>query len=87
LTTLPTEDRRTGGYERKPSVKFFYRVVVSSKWRVTKSWKPRGSFLDKSLSDLLRELPFTDDKFEGLTFVFDNHPYIGMVEYIPKDAH
>ena len=40
--------------------------------------------MDKSLSDLLKELPITDNKFEGLTFVSDNHRYIRMVEYIPK---
>ncbi|KAK1754179.1 hypothetical protein QBC47DRAFT_403567 [Echria macrotheca] len=69
--------------ETKPCVKFIYRVVLSHPRRVTKRWYPQGNFKDKSLGDLLKEVPLAHDNVEGFTFAFEN-PHMRMVEYIPK---
>jgi len=80
---ISRDESGRSGYGSKRSAKFIYRVVLSRPRRVTKRWDPRGNFKDKSLGDLLKELPLTHDGIEGFTFAFEN-PHMRMVEYIPK---
>ncbi|KAF2190544.1 hypothetical protein K469DRAFT_387705 [Zopfia rhizophila CBS 207.26] len=47
---------------QKRSVDFVYRAIISrSPLYQYKTWKPRGRFQDKSLAELIQELPFDKD--------------------------
>lgn len=63
----------------KPSVNFSYRVVLTRKPKtITERWSPRGRFQDKTLAELLKELPFGDDLLpsgddsQGLIFTIES---------------
>lgn len=52
----------------KSNIEFRYVVILSRTPQYhCKTWTPRGHFLEKSLNDLINEIPFDDDKnIEGL---------------------
>ena len=57
----------------KPKVSFeiMFRVIVSrTPTYLCKGWQPKGKFQDKSLSELLTELP-VQGTFEGLAFALE----------------
>ena len=66
----------------KPSITFLYRVQPSPT-RPPKRWYPEGRFQDKSLGELLRELPFEAD-IEGLVFTIPGSD-IPIMERIMRD--
>ncbi|KAK1749544.1 hypothetical protein QBC47DRAFT_354847 [Echria macrotheca] len=69
----------------KPSVNFTYYVVLSrSAARVSQRWNPQGRFQDKTLAELLKELPFHDQEPQGLTFTVEGDCW-RTVEHIPSD--
>ena len=71
----------------KPSVTFIYRVIHSQNTseKHVQTWQPRGRFQDKSLADLIEELPFDDSTdVRGLVFTIDL-PGMQAVERILRD--
>ena len=68
-----------------PSVKFIYRVVLTRTPRtLTERWDPQGRFQDKTLAELLEELPFDKGESQGLIFTIES-PCVKTVERIPHD--
>ncbi|KAK4251356.1 hypothetical protein C7999DRAFT_28086 [Corynascus novoguineensis] len=75
---------RSGG---KFSIEFIYRIVLSRTPKtVTERWTPQGRFQDKTLAQLLKELPFRDnsDESQGLIFTIDS-PCMTTTERIPNN--
>ena len=66
----------------KPAITFFYRVQPSPT-RPPTLWCPEGRFQDKTLGDLLRELPFKGD-VGGLDFTISGSDILVM-ERIMRD--
>ncbi|KAL2192292.1 hypothetical protein P885DRAFT_82332 [Corynascus similis CBS 632.67] len=63
------------GSGSKFSIEFIYRIVLSRTPKtVTERWTPQGRFQDKTLAQLLKELPFHDnsDESQGLIFTIDS---------------
>ncbi|KAK0619518.1 hypothetical protein B0T14DRAFT_209706 [Immersiella caudata] len=57
----------------KPSINFLYRVVLSRTPRtITERWNPEGRFQEKTLAELLKELPFQERDARGLVFTIDS---------------
>ena len=68
-----------------PSVKFIYRVVLRRTPRtLTESWDPQDRFQDKTLAELLKELPFDKGESQGLIFTIES-ACMKTVERIPHD--
>lgn len=73
--------------QTKPSVAFIYRVIdsQSSSEKRVQTWQPRGRFQDKSLAELVEELPFDDPAdVRGLVFTIDL-PGMQAVEHILRE--
>ena len=70
----------------KPSINFLYWVVLSRTPRtITERWSPQGRFQDKTLAELLKELPLHDSKeSRGLIFTIDSD-CMRTVERIAND--
>jgi hypothetical protein len=68
----------------KFSINFIYRVVLSRTPRtVTERWAPQGRFQDKTLAELLKELPFPGEECQGLIFTIVSS-CMKTVERIPN---
>ncbi len=68
-----------------PSVKFIYRVVLTRTPKTLKvRWDPQGRFQDKTLAELMKELPFDKGESQGLIFTIES-PCYKIVERIPHD--
>lgn len=80
----PTPGLAAGsGSGAKFSVNFTYRVVLSRTPKtVTERWTPRGRFQDKTLAELVGELPFCDGEAQGLIFTIESS-CMKTVERIP----
>jgi hypothetical protein len=69
----------------RPSVTFKYRVLPAlTPRRVAQRWSPRGRFQDKTLAELIKELPFDDAELRGLTFTIECE-IMSTVEHILSD--
>lgn len=70
----------------KPSINFLYWVVLSRTPRtITERWSPKGRFQDKTLAELLKELPLHDSKeSRGLIFTIESD-CMRTVERIAND--
>ncbi|KAK4450328.1 hypothetical protein QBC34DRAFT_297569 [Podospora aff. communis PSN243] len=69
----------------KPSINFLYRVVLARTPKtITERWNPEGKFQDKTLADLLNELPFQDRDAQGLVFTVESE-CMKIVERIVND--
>jgi hypothetical protein len=65
----------------KPSIIFIYRVIISRRpIYMSKTWNPKGKFQDKSLSELIEELPLEGD-VKGLVFTLEG-PNMNVEEEI-----
>ncbi|GAB1314518.1 hypothetical protein MFIFM68171_04728 [Madurella fahalii] len=63
----------SSGRGAKPLINFMYRIVLSRTPKtVTERWSPRGRFQDKTLAELLKELPFNDGEAQGLIFTIES---------------
>jgi len=68
----------------KPMVNFIYRVVLTRTPKtVTERWNPRGRLQDKTMAELIRELPFEAD-VQGLMFTIEG-PGMKTIERILGD--
>ncbi|KAK0652637.1 hypothetical protein B0T16DRAFT_103954 [Cercophora newfieldiana] len=84
-TPVPTAPRPSTSSGIKPSITFTYRIVLSRTPRtVTERWVPNGKFQDKTLADLLNELPFHSKESKGLIFTVESD-CMRTVERIEND--
>jgi hypothetical protein len=74
-----------GGGAGNPPVKFIYRVVLTRTPRtLAERWNPQGRFQDKTLVELLKELPFDQGESKGLIFTIES-PCLKTVERVLHD--
>lgn len=82
---LDPEPQTSPSRNHRPILNFIYLIVQTRVPRtITERWTPQGRFKDKTLDQLIRELPFAEEVSKGLIFTVESE-CMSMVEHIACD--